>query len=728
MALSSKILHSQLSVLKPIISTCSIELARSGQDKLGELMRHGNRHDVEIEKRSFENFEAAWVTPYGEPRNGVILYLHGGGYVCGGLEYALGFGSVLAKQFQIPVFAPAYRLAPENRYPAAIEDALEAYTYLTDSGYSADKIILCGESAGGGLIYSLCLKLREMNMPMPCGIIAISPWTDLTSSGNSYDENRDIDPSMTKERLKLFADSYVDEEQKRDPLVSPLFADLSSLPPSIIFVGGDEIMLDDAVLMHRSLIEHGCRSSLHVAPGLWHGYLLYNVKECGADFERINDFLRSVLPYERKLHWMPLDNSAKIYPASRSRNWNNLFRLSATMCEDIDKKILQSSLDVTVRRFPSISVRLRRGAFWYYLEEIPAAPEISSEASYPLVKMSERQLKSCAFRVIAYKNRIAVEFFHALTDGNGGMIFLKTLVAEYVKQKYHVNIPCECGILDRLEPPKPEELEDSFLRSDGDISKSRSDTNAYKFKGTPEDDGFLNLTTFTTDASEILKLAHDRNVTLTTLLSSAMIYALIKIQNKHCKNRKRQKPVKILIPVNLRPLFNSTTLRNFVLYITPGVDPKMGRWEFDEICNTIHHMMNLQTTKKEMATRITANVKSERSPILKVMPLFIKNFAMKAVFNAVGEKKSCLTLSNIGKITLPSELSPYVLDMDFIIGRQANLPHACAVLSYNGKLKISITRSVKESELELEFFKVLRSLGASLTVESNQRYVKQGGI
>lgn len=721
MALSSKLLKSQLNLLKPIVSTCSIELARAGQDKIGELMMHGNKKDIEIETRSFDNFEAAWITPYGEPRNGVILYLHGGGYICGGLDYALGFGSVLAKRLSIPVFCPAYRLAPEHRFPAALEDALEAYTYLTDSGYGADKIILCGESAGGGLIYSLCMKLREMNLPLPCGIIAVSPWTDLTASGSSYEENKDRDPSMTKERLSFFADAYVDTEERTTPLVSPLFGDLSNMPPSLIFVGGDEIMLDDAALMHKALLNAGCRSSLHVAPGLWHGYLLYNIKEVNADFDRINDFLRGILPYERRLRWMPLDNSAKIYPAARSRSWNNLFRLSVTLTEEIDKKILQSSLDVTARRFPSISVRLRRGAFWYYLEEIPTAPNISEEAPWPLVKMSEKQIKSCAFRVIAYKNRIAVEFFHALTDGNGGMIFLKTLLAEYMKQKYGINVPCEGGILDRLEEPRPEELEDSFLRSDGDISKSRTDTNAFKVRGTPEEDGFLNLTNLIIDTSDILAVAHEKKVTLTTLLASAMIYALIRIQDRQVPDRKKQKPLKILIPVNLRPLFGSRTLRNFVLYITPGIDPKMGRWELDEICETMHHLMNLQTTKKEMTTMITANVKSERSFILKIMPLFIKNIAMKAVFNAVGEKKSCITMSNIGRVTLPEEIQPYVSRMDFIIGKQADRPHACAIMSYGGKLHINISRCIKESELELEFFKVLRSLGIPVTVESNLR-------
>lgn len=130
-------------------------------------------------------------------------------------------------------------------------------------------------------------------------------------------------------------------------------------------------------------------------------------------------------------------------------------------------------LDVTVRRFPSIAVRLRRGAFWYYLEQIPKAPDIQEEKSCPLQHVPFDSVRKCAFRVLVYKNRMAVEFFHAVTDGTGGLIFLKTLLAEYLSEKYGLNVPAEHGVLGRLEEPDEEELEDSFLRYAGDVKASR---------------------------------------------------------------------------------------------------------------------------------------------------------------------------------------------------------------------------------------------------------------
>ena len=167
--------------------------------------------------------------------------------------------------------------------------------------------------------------------------------------------------------------------------------------------------------------------------------------------------------------WLRLDNSAKIYPAASGKSWSNVFRESASLKEEIDVEVLRSALNITVKRFPSIAARLRKGAFWYYIQELEETPEIREEQSYPLEFMSKKEMRKAALRVIVYKNRIAVEFFHSLTDGNGALIFLKNLVAEYLTQKYGIDIPNEQGVLDRREEPKAEELEDSFIKNAGAV-------------------------------------------------------------------------------------------------------------------------------------------------------------------------------------------------------------------------------------------------------------------
>lgn len=720
MELSAKLVRSQLNFFKPFVANCSLEVTRKGQDKLGELMTALHKREVLVKEHPFARFQGAWVMPKDQRRTGVILYLHGGGYTCGSLEYAKGFAATLASECGVKVFCAAYRLAPENRFPAALEDALEAYRYLLKKGYAAKQILLCGESAGGGLIYALCLKLKELGMDLPCGLIGISPWTDLTGSGASYEAHKDIDPSMTKALLEFYAKCYTDDPA--DPLCSPLFGDLTGLPPSLLFAGGDEIMLDDARLLHEKLLQCGCRSKLHIAPERWHAYVLYCLEENMAeDFQAIDHFLTKNLSPAQSLRWMRLDNAAKIYPAAKRRNWNNFFRLSATLTETVDVAVLRSALDVTVRRFPSIAVRLRRGVFWYYLEEIPQPPPIQEEKSCPLAHAPFQEVRRCAFRVLVYRDRIAVEFFHALTDGTGGLIFLKTLVAEYLTQKYGVAIPAEYGVLGRLEEPDPEELEDSFLRYAGDVKASRKESTAYHLSGTPERDGYKNLITMMLSAEEVRACAKSRGLSVTELLCAAMMQAILDLQAEKVRDPRRHKPVKVLVPVNLRGLFPSRTLRNFASYITPELDPRMGECSFKELCDEVHHRMGLENNRRTMRAKFAANVASERSPVLRVMPLFIKNIAMKAVFDAVGERKSCLCLSNLGNVQLPEAMAAYVRRMDFIIGVQAAAPHDCGVVTWNGTMYVNCIRSIREPELEMHFYRVLRKLGLHVTVESNQR-------
>ena len=720
MELSAKLVRAQLHFFKPFVANCSLETTRKGQDKLGELMSVLHKREVYMKDHDFGAFQGAWVMPKDERRSGVILYLHGGGYTCGSLEYAKGFAATLASQCGVRVFCAAYRLAPENPYPAAVDDALEAYRYLLKKGYAPRQILLCGESAGGGLIYALCLRLRQEGLELPCGLIGISPWVDLTGSGQSYETNRDNDPSLTQELLEFYAKCYTTDPA--DPLCSPVFGDLTGFPPSLLFAGGDEILLDDARALHEKLVQSGCRSTLHIAPERWHAYVLYCLSEnMEEDMAAIDRFLTKNLSPARSLRWMRLDNAAKIYPAAKRRNWNNFFRLSATLTEPVDTEVLRRALDVTVRRFPSIAVRLWRGAFWYYLEEIPKAPAIQAEKSCPLAHAPFYEVRQCAFRVLVYHERIAVEFFHALTDGTGALVFLKSLLAEYLSQKYGLVIPAEKGVLGRLEEPSAEEVEDSFARYAGDVKLSRREATAYHLSGTPEPDGYKDIVTMMIPADKLRDCARGFGISVTELLCAAMMQAILDIQAKDVPRRAARKPVKVLLPVNLRTLFPSATLRNFASYITPEIDPRMGDCSFDELCQLVHHKMGMENNRRTMRAKFAANVASERSPVLRVMPLFIKNIAMKAVFDTVGECKSCLCLSNLGRVELPEVMTPYVTRMDFIIGVQARAPHNCGVITWNGTAYINCIRNIREPALELAFYRVLHRLGLPVKVESNTR-------
>jgi len=522
---------------------------------------------------------------------------------------------------------------------------------------------------------------------------------------------------MSQQVLDYFANCYTTD--RKNPLISPAFGDLSGMPESLIFAGGDEIMRSDSELLHQALQTAGCKSQLIVTPERWHAYVVYNLDEDRKDIQLIGKFLNRQLAQENKLRWLRLDNAAKIYPAARRQNWSNVFRLSATLTEKVDVPVLQSALDVTVRRFPSLAVRLRRGVFWYYLQELEHAPRIRRESSYPLTRMSRRETRNCALRVIAYENRIAIELFHSLTDGNGALIFLKSLVAEYLQQKHGIRIPPEKGVWNRLEEPAEEELEDCFPAHAGTIQAKRDEKPAWRLSGTPEPDGFLHLTCLQVPVRQALDMAHSYGVSLTCFLAAAMLDALQRLQMEKVPDIRRRKPLSVLIPINLRKLWPSRTIRNFALYTTPEILPRLGHYSFPEICQIVQHWVALENTPKRMSMLVATNMAAEKMLAVKLMPLFIKNVVMKAIFNIVGERKSTLCFSNLGAVELPEIMAPYVQRMDFILGVQATSPYNCGILSYGDTLYLNMIRNIREPMLEYQFYCVLRDLGLPVEVQSN---------
>lgn len=413
---------------------------------------------------------------------------------------------------------------------------------------------------------------------------------------------------------------------------------------------------------------------------------------------------------------MRLDNAAKIFPAVKRRDWSNVFRVSATLREPVVPETLQAAVQMVEPRFPSMMVSLHRGLFWFYLEQVHETPRVRPDGACPLVHMTDRELRTCALRVLYYRNRIAVEFFHAITDGNGGLVFLKTLTAAYLSLRHAMPVSADRGVLDWNQPPDPAELEDSFPKVAGQVAMSRKEENALRLRGTRERGGFLHLTVATVRSEALRDLARKYGVTVTSLLSAVMLQTVLEL-----RPRQGSRWAKITIPVNLRKLFGSRTLRNFVLTVNVGVDPRLGQYSLEELCRAVQSQLAMQVTPQQMAARVAANVNPERIVAMKVMPLFLKNLAMRLVYRMVGESKGTLNISNLGLTRLPPELEPYVEYLDFIIGPQMTYFNNCGVVSYGDFTRINLIRSLRETELERRFLTKLVELGLEVTVESNGR-------
>jgi NRPS condensation-like uncharacterized protein len=419
---------------------------------------------------------------------------------------------------------------------------------------------------------------------------------------------------------------------------------------------------------------------------------------------------------------MRLDNAAKIYPAARKRNWTALFRMSATLTEAVDPTILQQAVNRVTARFPSFSVSLRHGLFWYYLEHIDGAPQVIEDACCPCLTLRPEDNNGFLFRITCYRQRVAAEFFHVLTDGSGGLCFLKTLVAEYLALKYGAEIPRGGDILDCGDVPSPDEYEDSFLTHAGGPTMSRSEKRAYTIRGVPEQDGFINITCGEVPVDAILPRAREKGVTVTQYLASVLIMAIDCVQRRANHFESRLRPVKICVPVNLRSMFKSSTLRNFSSYVNPGIEPHMGEYDFDEVLLSVFHFMGAEITEKKLRAKFTTNVKSEENLILRIMPLFIKSPVMKYVFIKTGDKQTSSSISNIGAVRLPGEMRGYIERMEFILGPLIINPVCCAALSYGETLYLNFTRTINDPKIEREFFTRLIRLGIPVKISSNLRY------
>ena len=299
MSAAAEILKIQLRAAQAIISKMDISTCRKMQDTIGKLGASSMKDKVRFDKVEDCSFPAEMAVPVDDAdvRDGGILYLHGGGYTAGGVEYARGFGGIMTQLTGMKTFCIEYRLAPEHPYPAAVEDALEAYLYMLDK-FSADKLVVAGDSAGGGLSFCLMMKLKEMKLPLPACIVASSPWTDLSMTRSSVEENGKRDPSLKKETLQFYAKLYAKDNDLHEPMISPIYGDLSYMPPSIIFVGGDEILLDDSKDMAQKLADAGRECTLVVDEGMWHVYLLYGVPESKRALSMMTDYIMEHIAHD----------------------------------------------------------------------------------------------------------------------------------------------------------------------------------------------------------------------------------------------------------------------------------------------------------------------------------------------------------------------------------------------------------------------------------------------
>lgn len=277
-----------------VVEKNDIEKQRQSQEAIGLLL--GNRKETLIREVSIDGMYAEWLSvdrPHMEKY--VILYCHGGGYMTGGSLYARTITSKLAASTSMDVLCFDYRLAPEHPYPAALEDAMQAWNYLMLLGYGARDVIVAGDSAGGNLALALVHKLKEEGRLLPRGLVLMSPWTDLTASGKTYQTRADVDPVLDADYIGQAVASYVGEEEDlKNPLISPLYGDFEGFPPTYIQVGNNEILLADSMLLHKAMVKANVSVKMDVFQGMWHVFQMCPFKQAYDAMNKNAEFIYDI--------------------------------------------------------------------------------------------------------------------------------------------------------------------------------------------------------------------------------------------------------------------------------------------------------------------------------------------------------------------------------------------------------------------------------------------------
>ena len=423
----------------------------------------------------------------------------------------------------------------------------------------------------------------------------------------------------------------------------------------------------------------------------------------------------------RYLQWYKVDNAGTMWSLVSRKKSPNIFRLSCTLKSAINVLDLQIALERVMERFPYFKVNLRPGFFWHYWETNTGTPEIVAESKYPSQFIPIYNKGQFPFRVRIFQNRIAMEFHHSLTDGSGGLAFLKALVGEYLHMRgLEVNDWQDIFRPGQTEHPNEDHdsYKDNFYNY---MPNPKMMAKSFQPPFSQEKVGTFNLITGILSVKETLKITREMKITITQLFAAIYLEALqevlFNIPDKYRKHYLR--PIRIPIPINLRKIYPSKTMRNFTAVVNPELNPKLGKYTFEEILKIVHHVMGFEIADKNVKQQISRNVRGEMYPIVKYMPLFVKKVFMKIIHNIFSETAYSGKLSNIGRVTMPPEFDDEIERFDFMLGASRKITTGCGIISYKDNLIVTFGRTVKEATIEKLFFRKLVELGLKVKIESN---------
>lgn len=425
---------------------------------------------------------------------------------------------------------------------------------------------------------------------------------------------------------------------------------------------------------------------------------------------------------EIKGNWYKLDNAGKLYPSIASSRVSTFFRLTAVLKEVVDVDILQAALDISALKFQVFNVKLRRGVFWYYFEKSKVPPIVHLERYYPCTSTDLRNSQPVPFKILYFENRIHLEISHAVSDGAGGMVFLKDILKNYYallngekpKKSPQIGADDSEGTLSKYEEDAFKEYYEKKIPLPTKIEK------AYHFPFKLIEKGEYRITSGTFSAEEFKKLSKKYNTSPTKLLL-CLYFETIQTFVRGIPNLKQKelKPIIINMPVNLRTIFPSETLRNFFISVTPSIDLRLGDYSREEILKYLDHYFALSLDPKHLKRYISRNFRNELFWHVRLIPLVIKNLMMPIIYNYYGESSYTSSLSNLGTVKIEDAYGDIIERMEVLPPPSEGNIVKATVITYNNQTTIAFGSLTDDRIIERAFFRKLRKEGLEIKIETN---------
>lgn len=420
-----------------------------------------------------------------------------------------------------------------------------------------------------------------------------------------------------------------------------------------------------------------------------------------------------------EIKWDKLDNTAHLFPVIAGEGMSNVYRISVTLKEEIKPDILQEALNRVLPWFEVFKVRIRYGVFWYYFEtNQKPAPQVKEEYRYPCQFISPNRNRNYMFRVNYYKNRINLEVFHVLTDGMGGITFLKELTYQYLRLT-HPDLQEKVG--DGLCSDTSLNHEDSYLKNYKKSHKKGYKTErAYLVKGEKLDPLELGVIHGYMPVKQLKKACGSYGVSINEYLVAAFLWSIYK-ECMHGMPDKHGRPLSSCVPVNLRPYFDSITMKNFFVIVSAVFKPEKENYTFDEVVQIVAESLRKQINRENLENLFAYNVSNEKNFILRAIPLFVKSLGMKFVYRT-SALANTTTVTNIGSIQVREEYQEYIDRFCAFLSMSKGQNLKGTICSYRDTLVFTISSTLADVSVQKRFFRKLSEDGVQVQIETNGVY------